>query len=292
LAPYLAPESDKIQFDTVHDMLTGHKVSFVPNWPHDLKYKKSAVKVTRRWPRAGVLGGDVLAIPKKARYQEEAVKLIERLVSKKIQRTLAEYLYWVPVREDVYAELSAQEGGEKYFEVIREALRAVVRLTPFLGHKDSDEEKRKEREEHFQVIWDALKHVYERPTTLQWTLAEEVLSDALQAVLRQGAQGEPATATAIDVLLKPYVDRLKNIPREYMACAVIPAPEKTAGGGCQVVIQRGKYFKDLVEDLARDYNVEIEPAMLAKLNGRDELDDDVSLQDMRILLTPRPVPEY
>lgn len=255
LAPVLAPESTTIQFDSANEMLIDDQVSVVSNWTYGIKVVmeiagKTHIKVAPTWLEGGtqVLGGDMLAIPKGAPHPERAIQLIELLVAKQTQRDLAERLFWAPVREDVYAEISAQEGRTAYFQVIREALRTAV----------------------------------PRPTTPEWILVEEVLSDALQDVLRQGAQGTPATAAAIDALLRPYTERLKEIPHEYIACRVVRA--RSAGdGGCTVEVPTEKSF----EALARDFQTT--PAILAKVNGRNDR-KPVSPTNMQILLVPKPLP--
>jgi hypothetical protein len=67
-----------------------------------------------------------------------------------------------------------------------------------------------------------------RPITPEWDLDEEVLSEALQEVLRQGrAKGREAKRDDIEALLRPYADRLQEIPREYIHCKK----------GCPVAVQ-------------------------------------------------------
>jgi ABC-type glycerol-3-phosphate transport system substrate-binding protein len=253
LAPYLEPESTKIQFDTANDMLINNKVSVVDNWTYGIKVVmenagKTHIKVTPGLREsAHVLGGDVLAIPQGAPHPERAIKLIEQLVAKQTQHTLATDLFWAPVREDVYTELAAQK--------------------------------------HFQLIWDALRDpaVVIRPTTPGWVVAEEVLSDALQEVLRKGReQGAPATDADIDALLRPYAARLREIPREYIPCAVVR--KKTARDGrCEVEVQTEKSFEQLA------YEFKTTPAILAKVNGRDNW-EPVSPKNMQTLLVPKPAP--
>jgi trehalose transport system substrate-binding protein len=261
LAPFLEPASPTIQFNTANEMLITDRVAMVGNWTYGIQVVmknagKKHIDVAREWPgSAWVLGGDMLAIPKGAPHPKRAAKLIEQLVAKSTQRKLAEHLYWAPVRADVYNELPSEEGRTKHFQVIREALQ----------------------------------HAVMRPIIPEWALVEEVLSDALQDVLRQGrARGVRATPADIDALLRPYATRLEEIPREYMACAVVA--EKTAGAGvCQVPVQQGKSFEDLAKLLARDFGVNITPAMLAKVNGRGDW-EPVSPMNMKTLLVPKPVP--
>jgi hypothetical protein len=129
-----------------------------------------------------ILGGDVLAIPTglSQERKEQAIRLIEQLVAKETQRTLAETLYWAPVREDVYAELTAYPG---------------------------------QRQEQFTLIRARLTTAVMRPITPHWGAVQAALSEALQKVLEQGRDHRtPATEAQIDALLRPYADRLQAIP--------------------------------------------------------------------------------
>jgi hypothetical protein len=257
LAPFLAPESSTIQFDTANNVLITDKVSMVDNWPFGIKvvmgdFKKAHIKVTPGVEKsAHVLGGDVLAIPRGAPHPEWAIPLIEQLVAKQTQRALAEKLFWPPVRADVYAELSAKPGMKEYFGVIQTALQTAVM----------------------------------RPITPGWSLIEEVLSDALQEVLRQGrlAHGTPATTADIDALLRPYAARLRKIPREFTRCEV-GANKITGDEPCEGVQEQTTLA---ITDLAQVFKTT--PAILAKVNGRGEL-DPVSPETMRTLLVPKPEP--
>ena len=253
LAPYLEPDSTTIQFDTANELLINNKISMVDNWTYGIKevmesHEKTPIQVIPGLAKsAHVLGGDVLAIPQGAPHPDRAIKLIKHLVAKQTQRELAERLFWAPVREDVYAELSAQK--------------------------------------HFPLIGNALQNpaVVTRPTTPGWVVAEEVLSDALQEVLRKGReQGTPATDEDIEALLGPYVARLRELAREYIPCAVVRV--KTARDGhCEVEVQTTKSFTDLAHEFKTT------PAILAKVNGRGER-ESVSPEQMHILLVPQPPP--
>jgi trehalose transport system substrate-binding protein len=237
LAPYLERESTNIQFNTANDMLINNEVALVSNWTYGIKVvrenaRKTHIRVSPSWLKGGtrVLGGDVLAIPRGALHPELASKLIKLLIAKQTQRALAETLYWAPVRDDVYAELSAQQGTKaQYFQAIREALETAVM----------------------------------RPITPSWGLVQEVLSDALQDVLQQGRTKGPATAADINALLRPYAERLQAIPREYQRCEV--GANKTAGDEpCAV----GVSTKKSLEELATAFQTT--PAILAKVNGRTD----------------------
>jgi trehalose transport system substrate-binding protein len=260
LAPNLAPESNDIQFDTANNVLITDKVSMVDNWTYGIKevmgtFKKTHIKVTPGLREsAHVLGGDVLAIPKGAPHPERAIKLIKQIVAKQTQRALAERLFWAPVRGDVYTELSAQQETKEYFDVIQKAFKTAVM----------------------------------RPITPSWGLVEEILSDALQAVLSKGraAHGNRATDETIEELLRPYAERLRKIP-EYKRCEV--GANKTAGSEpCEEMKEPTEKF---LKDLAKVFKTEA--PILAKVNGRDALNlelDFVSPENMHILLVPKPGP--
>jgi trehalose transport system substrate-binding protein len=256
LAPYLEPESDHIQFDTATMVLVTGQVSIVDNWPFGIKevmetFKKTHIKETSglqgSWTSVHVLGGDVLAIPRGAPHPEDAIKLIKQLIAKQTQYALAEQLFWAPVRGDVYVELSAQPGTKEYFDVIQKALQEAV----------------------------------VRPLTPAWGPIAEVLSDALQAVLRQGrAQGTPATAADITALLGPYAAHLRKIPREFARCEL--GANKIAGDeSCEGVEAQ---TEKSIRDVAQVY--QITPTILAKVNGRSEW-DLVSPITMPSLLVPK-----
>jgi hypothetical protein len=277
LAPFLDPGSIDYQFDSTNDALIIRSAAMVDNWPLGIKvvmgdFPKAGIEVSHRWPRsARVLGGDVLAIPRGARHPERAVKLIEQLVAKKTQLALAKSMFWGPVRQDVYDDLSRQGG----------------------------------RKEFFQVGWEALWTTDMRPITPHWILAEEVFSQFLRKMLeqrvpglkqnsspRQGqSDGPSATAaeqkkTEIEEQFRQLVEQLNAIPREYLACRVVR--EKPPGAeGCQVPVPKEISLKDLAPVLGSHFGFNIDPVHLAKVNGRREL-EPVSPKNMQILLVPKP----
>jgi hypothetical protein len=269
-------------------------------------YQKAGIEVTHKWPKsARVLGGDVLAIPAgiPEERKERAIKLINQLVAKETQLALAKGMFWGPVREDVYSELSGQEGSKKGFQVIREALR-----TTFGPGRDGYTERsaHEKEQEYFHEIRQALLTADMRPITPHWVLIEEVLSQFLGKMLeqrvnlglkqnsspRQGqSDGPSATAaeqkkTEIEEQFRKFVEELRAIPREYMACEVVPV--KPLGAEvCQVRVPEEISLKDLAPVLGSHFGFNIDPAHLAKVNGRREL-EPVSPKNMQILLVPKP----
>jgi ABC-type glycerol-3-phosphate transport system substrate-binding protein len=220
VAPYLAPESHNIQFDTANQVLITDRVAVVDNWTYGIKvvmgdFEKQSIHVAPGVRGSvPVLDGDVLAIPTGVPQErkERAIRLIEQLVAKETQRALAEKLFWAPVRDDVYAELSAQPGRQR---------------------------------EHFSVIREALRSAVMRPITLHWGVVQDVLSEALQEVLKQGrAQKTPATEAQIDALLRSYRDRLQALSfAEYTRCDLVT--QKTVGNEPRVKGPIGTSFAAL-----------------------------------------------
>jgi DDE domain len=119
----------------------------------------------------------------------------------------------------------------------------------------------RDQEAALRFLKKALRNAVMRPITPEWGLVEEVLSDALQEVLRQGrAKGGRATRADgdIEALLRPYADRLKKIPREYIRCEE----------GCPVAVQDQDKETNSFEALAHDFKTT--PAILTKVNGRGD----------------------
>jgi hypothetical protein len=152
------------------------------------------------------------------------------------------------VREDVYEDLSVQEG----------------------------------RKEYFQVIGEVLQDAEMRPITPNWGVVEKVLSDALQTVLHKAGHKTPATDAQIDDLLRPFIAELEKIPPdEYKRCDLVA--KKTADDKpCEALVHNLKKTP-AIGDLARA--LEIPPATMAIVNGRGEF-DAVSPEGMQFVLVP------
>jgi hypothetical protein len=122
-----------------------------------------------------------------------------------------------------------------------------------------------------------------RPITPNWGVVEKVLSDALQAMLRQGlAQKTRATDAQTDDLLRPLIAELEKIPPDkYMRCDLVA--KKTADDKpCEALVHNLK-ITPAIGDLARA--LEIPPATMAIVNGRGEF-DAVSPEGMQFVLVP------
>jgi ABC-type glycerol-3-phosphate transport system substrate-binding protein len=255
LAPYLAPESPEIQFDSANSVLIADQVAVVDNWTYGIKvvmrdHEKKNIKVTSGLQSSvHVLGGDVLAIPTGVPKErvERAIKLIEQLVSKKTQHAIAKHLVWAPVRGDVYTEISSQQGPQKeYFQAIREALQTAVM----------------------------------RPLTPDWGPVEAILSEALGKVLELRAKGKPDADATVDTLLRYFIEKLGEIPHNIEPCSVGQRASTPGDGSCPVEVPTEKTFKELAS------NFGTKGTILAAINGHHEL-DIVSPKTMKILLVPK-----
>ena len=159
LEPYLAPEYVETRFDTANELLIDEHVYLAANWTFGIKVivedaGKKQIKAYPGWwgpeTEVHVLGGDVLAIPKGAPNPNQAIKLIELLLSKETQQALLSRLRWLPVRFDSYYDIPSE-------------------LAPY-----------------FDAVLDAVSFAVARPTAPQWTVAEKVLDSAFGGLIREG----------------------------------------------------------------------------------------------------------
>lgn len=133
LAPYMSPETGRAKWDTVNDALARREVYIAQNWPFAVPvlirdYKLDAIDTYSGWAGpAGerhVIGGDVLGIPRNAKFRKEALQLITFLQSKEAQEIMVRELGWPSIRGDAYAVVP---GWQKpHFRSVQEALRKGV----------------------------------------------------------------------------------------------------------------------------------------------------------------------
>ncbi len=133
LAPYLSPESQRAKWDTVNEILATQQAYLAQNWPFGVRilvkdYGLDYIKTYSGWAGpAGeyhVIGGDVLGIPKNARYKKEARDFIFFLQSKRVQEILVRELGWPSIRDDAYAEV--EEWQKPHFSSVQKALEKGV----------------------------------------------------------------------------------------------------------------------------------------------------------------------
>ncbi|MGA1840206.1 MAG: extracellular solute-binding protein [bacterium] len=71
---------------------------------------------------SNLLGGDYLAIAKRARNPKRALEFIEFLLSPEVQEKLARELWWPPIRTEIIAKLERDDKYGPYFQKIKKAL--------------------------------------------------------------------------------------------------------------------------------------------------------------------------
>ena len=130
LYPYLSPETKKANWNTTNKFLSEDTLFLARNWPVGMQVivqqnQKTNIKAYATWAgpagRATMIGGDVIAIPKRSPNQELALKFAGYLMSREIQTLLVTELGWPPIRSDALG--SVPEWQQGFFQAIMEALR-------------------------------------------------------------------------------------------------------------------------------------------------------------------------
>jgi trehalose transport system substrate-binding protein len=129
LAPYLAPETRRADWNTTNAFLATESVYLARNWPFGIhllvqEAGKTQIKAYHGWRgpvrEAHVLGGEVIGIPKGAHQRELALEFMRYLMSKPVQELLVSSLGWPSFRSDAYG--SIQSWQAPYFAAVQEAL--------------------------------------------------------------------------------------------------------------------------------------------------------------------------
>jgi trehalose transport system substrate-binding protein len=140
LYPYLSPESKKANWNTTNKFLSEETVFLARNWPAGMQVivkqnQKTNIKVYATWAgpagRATMIGGDVIAIPKRAPHQELALKFAAYFMSRETQTRLVTDLGWPPIRSDALGNVPAWQQG--FFEAVMDALRDGHYRPPTMG---------------------------------------------------------------------------------------------------------------------------------------------------------------
>jgi trehalose transport system substrate-binding protein len=130
LYPYLSPETKKANWNTTNKFLSEETVFLARNWPVGMQVivqqnRKTNIKAYATWAgpagRATMIGGDVIAIPKRAPHQELALQFAEHLMSREVQAQLVTELGWPPIRSDALGNVPEWQQG--FFQAVMEALR-------------------------------------------------------------------------------------------------------------------------------------------------------------------------
>jgi len=140
LYPYLSPETKKAHWDTTNKFLSEETVFLVRNWPVGMQVivqqnRKTNIQAYATWAgpagQATMIGGDVIAIPKRAPHQDLALKFAEYLMSREVQARLVTELGWPPIRSDALGNVPAWQQG--FFQAVMEALRHGHYRPPIMG---------------------------------------------------------------------------------------------------------------------------------------------------------------
>ncbi|MGA1840167.1 MAG: extracellular solute-binding protein [bacterium] len=127
--PYLSPDSKKANWNTTNRFLSEESVFLARNWPFGVNVivrqnKKTNILAYDTWSgpveKSTLIGGDVIAITKRSKNKDLALKFAEYLMSKEVQEIFVAELGWPPVRSDAMAEV--QEWQKPFFKVVTRAL--------------------------------------------------------------------------------------------------------------------------------------------------------------------------
>jgi trehalose transport system substrate-binding protein len=130
LYPYLSPETKKANWNTTNKFLSEETVFLARNWPVGMQVivqqnQKTNIKAYATWAgpagRATMIGGDVIAITKRARHQELALKFAAYWMSREVQARLVTELGWPPIRSDALGNVPVWQQG--FFQAVMDALR-------------------------------------------------------------------------------------------------------------------------------------------------------------------------
>jgi class 3 adenylate cyclase/ABC-type glycerol-3-phosphate transport system substrate-binding protein len=134
LWPYVSPTSARVDWQTASAFLLSESVYVARNWAFALSLMHEAgqeraqdfeVYAGWRWAQnskpSHLLGGELLALPKRAPHKEIALKLLRFLTSKEAQADLVKKLSWPPMRLDGMGVL--EEWQQRYQAAITRALR-------------------------------------------------------------------------------------------------------------------------------------------------------------------------
>jgi len=130
LAPFLAPETRRANWNTTNTFLATESVYLARNWPFGVhllvqQAGKTQIKAYAGWRgpvrEAHVLGGEMVGIPKGAPHRELALEFMRYLMSKPVQESLVSALGWPSFRSDAYGTIESWQTP--YFAAVQEALR-------------------------------------------------------------------------------------------------------------------------------------------------------------------------
>jgi trehalose transport system substrate-binding protein len=159
LAPFLALETRRANWNTTNTFLATESVYLARNWPFGVhllvqQARKTQIKAYPGWPgpvrEAHVLGGEVIGIPKGAPHPDLALALMRYLMSKPVQESLVSALGWPSLRSDAYGTIEPWQ-------------------TPY-----------------FVAVQEALSHARPRPQVPNWAEVDRALSGAFREIVYEG----------------------------------------------------------------------------------------------------------
>jgi trehalose transport system substrate-binding protein len=130
LYPYLSPETKKANWNTTTKFLSEETVFLARNWPVGMQvivqqHQKTNIQAYATWAgpagRATMIGGDVIAIPKRTPHKDLALTFAAYWMSREVQARLVTALGWPPVRSDALGDVPAWQRG--LYQPVTDALR-------------------------------------------------------------------------------------------------------------------------------------------------------------------------
>jgi trehalose transport system substrate-binding protein len=164
LAPYLAPETRRANWNTTNTFLATESVYLARNWPFGVylliqQARKTQIKAYAGWRgpvrEANMLGGEVIGIPKGTPHRELALDFMRYLMSKPVQESLVSALGWPSFRSDAYGTIEPWQ-------------------TPY-----------------FAAVQEALSHARPRPHVPNWPEVDRALSSAFRDIVFDGRPVQP-----------------------------------------------------------------------------------------------------
>jgi trehalose transport system substrate-binding protein len=138
--PYLSPDSKKANWNTTNRFLSEESVFLARNWPFGINVivkqnQKRNILAYDTWrgpfEKSTVIGGDVIAITKRSKNKDLALKFAQYLMSRDVQRTFVADLGWPPIRSDAMSEI--QEWQKPFFRAVTGALEYGCYRPPIMG---------------------------------------------------------------------------------------------------------------------------------------------------------------
>jgi trehalose transport system substrate-binding protein len=160
LKPNLTPQYPTATFDTTNTYLLNESVVLAQNWPFGIsvivdKGGKKEVKSYEGWAGSAgnvlVLGGDVLGVVKGTPNRDMALDFAKVFMSKDVQSQLTARLGWPAIRSDAFGAVADWQ------------------------------------QPYFQSVSAALKVAKARPNVTYWLQVEQILSDAFNDIVTNGA---------------------------------------------------------------------------------------------------------